>query len=212
VVRFELSTFTESILRFNTACDGHACGRCPHGHGSMPQDGAKIGITAPAFVTHDCHLLGKLGPLPVVRNALPLGWYYLPQLSQDNAHRVKCILSSSALHWAMSSSAPCGCTSCTLGDVAVLTPHVLSPPTDSHLVLYKGHTPTWANHMWKRGVSYTIMQRDGNLVSCTADDRPVWASHTHGNPGAYLIVQNDGNLVIYLGTRAIWASNTCCGV
>ncbi|PNH04677.1 Mannose-specific lectin [Tetrabaena socialis] len=84
----------------------------------------------------------------------------------------------------------------------------LCQQSDSHLVLYHGSNAIWSNNMWNRGVDRTIMQSDGNLVSYTASGQPVWSSGTHGNVGAYLILQNDGNLVIYLGRKAIWASNT----
>lgn len=67
------------------------------------------------------------------------------------------------------------------------------------------------------GLTYAVMQGDGNLViyrTTSASSREVvWHTNTPQQDGAYLVNQGDGNLVIYKpylnGQRvAIWQSGT----
>jgi L,D-peptidoglycan transpeptidase YkuD (ErfK/YbiS/YcfS/YnhG family) len=53
-----------------------------------------------------------------------------------------------------------------------------------------------------------VMQRDGNLVVYTSENRPLWASGTGGHAGAYLVMQGDGNAVVYRAGRALWHTHT----
>jgi hypothetical protein len=79
---------------------------------------------------------------------------------------------------------------------------------DRNLVLYKdGRAAFQAPNAFSRGNS-AIMQEDGNFVLYDTAGSPVWATDTSGHPGAHLAVQEDGNLVVYLGNRALFATNT----
>lgn len=65
-----------------------------------------------------------------------------------------------------------------------------------------------------RGVTATVMQSDGNLVSY-AGTTPMWDSATGGNPGAYLALQDDGFLYIYAFSGTViktWPARTLTGV
>jgi hypothetical protein len=90
---------------------------------------------------------------------------------------------------------------------------------DGNLVLYQLTTPwayvagdpvLWRSNTWNSPGAYVTMQGDGNLVVYDTSNNPIWASNTWGWDGASLSIQADGNVVIYFGSRAIWATNTCC--
>lgn len=88
----------------------------------------------------------------------------------------------------------------------------LTLQTDGNLVLYDNlNRALWHSNTHGRPyITRCLMQTDGNLVLYDNAFVPYWASNTHMYPGAYLRLQDDGNLVIYQGSAARWASNTCC--
>lgn len=109
----------------------------------------------------------------------------------------------------------------------------LNVQDDGNVVVY-GHTPIWANRMWRDGDNppdawryiasgYSmspgfqvvngryrlVFQYDGNLVVYRDDNVAVWNSQTQGKGGVRLVMQADGNLVMYTSAnKAIWYSGT----
>lgn len=83
---------------------------------------------------------------------------------------------------------------------------------DGNFVLSGPSGTLWAsNTSGITNARNVIMQRDGNLVMYTEENKAVWASHTNGRPRTKFIVQNDGNAIIYSDKIAVWATHTIGG-
>jgi hypothetical protein len=82
---------------------------------------------------------------------------------------------------------------------------------DGNLVLYRqdNGNAIWASNTVGKGVTYAILQADGNFVAYDANNQPWWATGTEGSPGAAVTLEDDGNLVLAVaGQNPLWTSGT----
>lgn len=78
---------------------------------------------------------------------------------------------------------------------------------DGNLVLYDRSKPLWTSLTACKAAKVCFMQRDGNLVVYSPEDKAIWNSGTNGNQGSRLVLEDEGEVVIYsCGGTPIWST------
>ncbi|MFI7133668.1 hypothetical protein ACIBQ1_48885 [Nonomuraea sp. NPDC050153] len=82
-----------------------------------------------------------------------------------------------------------------------------------NLVFYDGTTALWTSPTSGNPGAKAAMQKEGNLVIYTSDNKPLWGTPTAGNRGAYLLLpESGGDLVLYSrDNEPLWSSRFYIG-